>query len=328
RIESLKEAALKEYLATDAARRAAALSLVAQLAEQYLALCELDERLAIAGATVASRSESLRIFTRRYEVGSISRLDLTQVETLLRQAQVLQAQLEQSRSAQLHALALLLGTTPLMPQTLHLDDDAVQRELRAGLPSALLLRRPDILAAEHRLRAANADIGAARAAFFPSLSLTGAYGTASTELDGLFESGGLAWSFSPQLSLPIFDRGRRRAALEVAELRRDEAVASYERAIQTAFREVSDALSAQRWLQQQTRFLQEALDVQSERARLAQLRYDAGAAPYLEVLDAQRELLAAEQQLVQARRAALSARVQLYAALGGGTQDAAVAATE
>ena len=164
---------------------------------------------------------------------------------------------------------------------------------------------------------------AARAAFYPRISLTGALGTASNELDGLFRSGSHAWTFAPQISLPIFDGGRRQASLDLAEVRRDQAVVRYEQTIEAAFRDVSDALSAQRWLADQVRTLRETQVVQTERARLAKLRYDSGAARYLEVLDAERDLLSAQQQLAQARRAQLSAQVALYAALGGGSQSIA-----
>lgn len=325
RVGNLRDAALGEYLATEAARRAATLSLIAQVADGYLSLRELDERLAIAQRTIDSREESLRIFRRRYEVGATSKLDLAQVETLLTQSQVLGAQLEQARALQRHALMLLVGG-PLteLPVDMGVRDAALMRSLDPGLPSDLLLQRPDIVAAEQRLRAANANIGAARAAFFPSISLTGSYGTASAELEGLFESGSGAWSFSPSVSLPIFDAGRRRSALVLAEARRDLSVASYEKTVQSAFREVSDALSSQRWLAQQASHQEAAVAAQSERARLSEKRYEFGAAPYFEVLDAQRGLLSAQQQLVQLRRAVLSARVRLYAALGGG-QDAALA---
>ena len=322
RVRNLKDAALENYLATDAARRAAAIGLVAQVANSYLSLRELDERLVLARRTIASRAESLRIFTRRVEVGSTSRLDLTQVQTLLTQAQALGAQLEQLRAAQAHALTLLVGAPvdlPLVPE--HLDEQSVQIELRAGLPSDLLIQRPDIVAAEHQLKATNANIGAARAAFFPRITLISSLGTASTELDGLFASGSLAWIFSPSISLPIFDGDRRRNNLSLAEARRDLAVANYEKTVQSAFRDVADALSARRWLAEQSAIAQRALAVQTERARLSQLRYDNGSAAFLDVLDAQRDLLSAEQQNVQIRRALLTSRVSLYAALGGSSMD-------
>ncbi|MFF7395496.1 efflux transporter outer membrane subunit [Achromobacter sp. NPDC008082] len=326
RVRSLKDAALQNYLASDAAARAATLSLITQVADSYLTLRELDERLALTRETIASRAESLRIFRRRFEVGAISKLDLTQVETLWQQARALGADLEQTRAAQAHALELLVGAPLHLPAHItQLDDNAVMRELPAGLPSDLLVSRPDIVAAEHQLQAANANIGAARAAFLPSITLTGAFGTASAELDGLFSGGSRAWNFAPSISLPIFDAGRRQSTLDLTEVRRDQAIATYEKSIQSAFRDVSDALTARHWLAEQVEVLRATVAAQSERARLAQLRYEHGASPYLEVLDAQRDLLAAQQTLVQRRRALLSSRVGLYAALGGGTQAAGLA---
>lgn len=322
RVRNLKDAALENYLATDEARRAITLSLIAQVADSYLALRELDERIELARQTIASREESLRIFKRRFEVGAIAKMDLVQVEVLLQQAQTLAAQLEQGRAVQAHALTLLVGSPlPPLPENTGFSDNAVARELRAGLPSDLLLQRPDIVAAEHQLRAAHANIGAARAAFFPRITLTGSAGTASAGLNGLFDSGSRAWNFLPSLSLPIFDAGRNRANLDLAEVRRDLAVTNYEKTVQAAFRDVSDALSARHWLTEQVRIAQATLAAQTERARLSQLRYDNGSSPYFEVLDAQRDLLTAEQQLVQTRRALLSSRVSLYAALGGGSQE-------
>jgi len=329
RVRSLKAAALETYFATEAAREAATVNLIAAVADGYVGLRALDERLRLAQQTIATRQETYRIFKRRVEVGATSKLELTQVQTLLNQAQALRTELERERAAQAHALALLVGAPvdldALAP--LPADADAWLPALRPGLPSDLLLDRPDILAAEYQLRAANADIGAARAAFFPRVALTGALGSASAQLDGLFDSGSRAWSFVPTISLPIFSGGRLRANLDLATVRRDAAVAEYERAIQAAFRDVADALSARRWLAEQVRILQETVDAQAERARLAGLRYDNGAAAFLEVLDAQRDLLTAQQQLAQARGALLSSHILLYAALGGGPlpEDAAAA---
>ena len=321
RVRNLNEAALESYVASDAARRAVALGLIAQVADSYLVLRELDERIALAQQTVNSRTETLRIFSRRVAVGATSRLNQTQVETLLTQAQALLAQLQQARDAQAHGLALLVGKPiDLPPVSEPLDEHRMLAELRAGLPSDLLTQRPDIVAAEHRLRAAHASIGAARAAFFPRVALTGAYGTISPELGNLFAPGTRAWIFAPSISLPLFEGGKLRSNLDLAETRRDLAVAGYEKAVQSAFRDVSDALSARKWLAEQLDIAQAALTAQTERARLSQLRFDAGASTFLEVLDAQRDLLAAQQQLVQVRRALLSSRVGLYAALGGGTQ--------
>lgn len=318
RVRNLRDAALETYLASDEARLAVALGLIAQVADSYLTLCELDERIALARLTIASREESLRIFTRRLEVGSTSRLNLTQVQTLLTQAQGLAAQLEQARVVQANALNLLVGASVDLSVSERLDERKMLVPLRPGLPSDLLHQRPDIVAAEHQLKAAHAQIGAARAAFFPRIALTASFGAASDELDGLFAAGSRAWTFSPIISLPLFDAGRRSNNLSLAEARRDLAVANYEKTIQAAFRDVSDALAARRWLAQQLVIAQAALLTQAERARLSQLRYDNGASAYLEVLDAQRDLLVAEQQLVQIRRALLSSQVSLYAALGGG----------
>ena len=318
RLRSLDDAALQTALASEATRRAAALSLVAQVADAWLELAEIDERLAIARDTIASRQESYRIFARRVEVGATSRLNLTQIETLLTQAQALGAQLEQQRAQRLNALTLLVGSPLELPVGQAQPAlDAVFPELPPGTPSLLLTRRPDVAAAEHRLQAANANIGAARAAFFPSISLTGNLGSASAELSGLFRDGSHAWSFSPSLSLPIFTAGRLRNNLNLAEVRRDLAVANYEKAIQSAFRDVADALAARQWLTRQLAIAETAVQVQTERARLSTLRYDNGAAPFLDVLDAQRDLLSARQQRVQIRRALLSSSVALYAALGG-----------
>lgn len=319
RVARLNEAALQNYLATDAARQAATVSLISQVANAYLALRESDERLQLARRTQESRAESLRIFRRRTALGASSKLDLTQVEVLWQQASTLVTQLEQARATQVNAMTLLIGAPFALPERQDsLLDLQLTQSLTPGLPSELLVLRPDIMAAEHGLKAANANILAARAAFFPRIALMTSFGTASAELDQLFKGGTQAWSFAPSISLPIFDSGRRQAALELAEVRREQAVVNYEQRIQAAFRDVADALAARHWLEAQVTTLRATLELQNERSRLAKLRYDSGAARYLEVLDAERERLAAEQQLVQVRRAKLAAEVALYAALGGG----------
>lgn len=324
RLRSLKSEAMETYLASDESRRAVTVSLIAQVADTYFIIRALDERITLARETIHSREESFRIFTRRVEVGSTSRLDLTQVETLLRQAQSLGAQLEQQRAVQAHALTLLVGEPVVLPVSeQRFQAEGVLQELRAGLPSELLANRPDILAAERQLRAAHANIGAARAAFFPRVTLIGGGGTASAELSGLFSSPGLFssgtgyWSFAPMISVPIFDAGRNRSNLDLAWVRRNAAVANYEKTIQAAFRDVSDALSDQQWLRQQERIQEAAVATETERTRLATERYNNGATSFLDVLDAQRELLSSQQDLVQIRSALLSSRVRLYAALGG-----------
>lgn len=321
RFASLRDAARAEFLATDAARQALRLGVIAQVADAYYALREADQRLLLAQRTLATRQESFRIYSRRVAAGSASRLNLTQVETLLTQAQALSAQLGQQRDSALQALQLLVGQ-PASWQASTSPDSTLGElaALDAGLPSALLARRPDLIAAERQLQAANAQIGAARAAYFPSISLTASGGTASAALDGLFKPGSGSWNFAPSVNLPLFDAGRRDANLALMQARRDSAVASYDKAVQAAFRDVANALSARHWLVQQVDIASHALAVQRERARLTQLRFDNGAAAYLDVLDAQRDLLSAEQQLVQTRRALLTAGISLYAALGGATQ--------
>ncbi|RAR65224.1 multidrug efflux system outer membrane protein [Paraburkholderia unamae] len=318
RVANLKEAALQNYLASDAARQAVTLTVIEQVANSYLSLRELDERIMLMNETIASREKSYRIFKRRYEVGSTSRLDLKQVETLWRQAVALGAQLQQQRATRVNALQVLVGKPVELPhEDIRLDDNAVMADLPPGLPSDLLVNRPDIVAAEFQLRAANANIGAARAEFFPKITLTGSFGTASAQLDSLFTGPSRAWSFGPTVSLPIFDMGRREANLDATKAQRDQAVTSYELAVQSAFRDVADAIAARQWLAEQVDALRATEKAQAERARLAQMRYDHGASPFLEVLDAQRDLLAAQQQLVETRRALLSSRVALYSALGG-----------
>jgi multidrug efflux system outer membrane protein len=320
RVRNLSAAGLESYLATEEATRAIVISLIAQVANTYLLERELDERIVIAQQTLATREDSYRIARRRYEVGYSSKLDAVQAETLLNQARADLTALMRQRDQNLNALTLLVGTPIIFEtQPLSMIEPGFVQEISAGLPSDLLMNRPDILAAEHRLKAANANIGAARAAFFPRIMLTGDLGTASIALGGLFGAGSGIWSFTPSITLPIFDGGRNRANLDVSEARRNLAVADYERTIQGAFREVADTLAARRWLTEQVAAQQATLAAQAERARLAGLRYQNGAAPYLEVLDAERDRFMAEQALVQVRRALLASNVNLYAALGGGT---------
>jgi multidrug efflux system outer membrane protein len=322
RLRNLRDAARWQYLATEEARRAVATSLVAQVANGYLLEREYEERAALARRSIETREESLRIMRRRYEVGAGSKLDMTQAQTLLAQARMTLQALEQDQAVNHNALALLVGhPVTIAPGTLTLLDAPEHPPLAVGLPSDLLVNRPDIVEAENRLRAANANIGAARAAFLPNISLAGAYGTMSDELDGLFTGGSEAWSFTPTIRLPLFNAGKLKGNLDVAQARRDGAIAEYEKAIQSAFRDVSDALVRRRQLQLQIDTTKEMLEAQRERARLAQLRFDNGRSAYLEVLDAQRDLFDAEQSLVQLRRAELASVVALYSSLGGGFAD-------
>lgn len=319
RLRNLRDAARWQYLASEESRRAVATDLVAQVANGYLLEREYAERIALAGASIGTRENALRIMRRRYEVGSGSKLEMTQAQTLLGQARNALQSLEQDRDVNRNALTLLAGrSVEVAPGSLGLAEMTGQARLPAGLPSDLLVHRPDIVAAEHQLRAANANIGAARAAFFPNISLTGAYGTMSDELGGLFSRGSETWNFAPTVRLPLFNAGHLKGNLNVAEARREIAVAEYERTVQRAFRDVSDALVRRRQLGLRIETTREMLDAQRERARLAQLRFDNGRSAYIEVLDAQRDLFDAEQALVQLRRAEIASIVALYSALGGG----------
>jgi multidrug efflux system outer membrane protein len=322
RVRSLTEAARASYLATAQAQRAFRIGLIADVADAYLTLRELDERISLAERTVRARAGALEIARLRLDAGVTSALDFRQTETLLTQAQAELAALNQQRAQTRNALEFLVGG-PLpadLPAPLPLERQGIVETIAPGLPSVLLVNRPDILQAEEQLRAAGANIGAARAAFFPSISLTGLLGFASTSLSGLFDEDGFTWSVGPNLTLPIFDAGRNRANLDLAVVRRDISVANYERTVQTAFREVADALAARRYLADQFVAQQRALAAQRDRAELANLRYRNGVASYLEVLDAERELFAAEQTVVQTRRLQLANAVDLYVALGGGLQ--------
>ncbi|CAM3948657.1 efflux transporter outer membrane subunit [Roseateles saccharophilus] len=314
RLASLDTAARQAWLASDAAAQAVTLSLIHQVAQTWLQLAELDERLRLARRALDSREESLRIFTRRVELGATSRLALTQVQLLQTQAAALVSQLQQQREAQWQALTLLIGGAPAPgePRLAELPP------LRAGLPAGLLRQRPDLITAEHQLRAADANVEAARAAYLPRISLTAAFGSASAELSGLLKAGSSAWTVTPDVALPLLDGGRREQALAVQQARRRQALLAYERTAQQALRDVNDALSARQRYAEQLAIAGQTLAAQAERARLALRRYDTGAAAFLEVLDAQRDLLAAEQQQVQARRALLASQASLYAALGGG----------
>lgn len=320
RVRSLTEAARAEFLATVEAERAFRLLLLRDVAGAYLAERELAEQIAHAEATMASRQEGLRLARVRLDAGITSALDFRQAESLLTQAETELAALRLDAARVAHLLAVLVGgpvEAPLPPPR-PLGEQLAPRVLAPGLPSALLTARPDVLAAEERLRAARADVGAARAAFFPTIALTGDLGFASPELDELVGSDGLTWSFGPVLRLPLFHRGRLRGNLTVAQAREHIAVASYERTVQAAFRDVADALAARRWLAAQVAAQERNTVAQRQIADLARTRYREGVVSYLEVLDAERTLFAAEQALLRLRRAEIENQVALYVALGGG----------
>lgn len=325
RVRNLADAARAEYLATIEAERAFRLALTRDVASAYFAGREAAERIALAEATVHSRQEGLRIAKRRLDAGVTSALDFRQSESLLTQAETELAGLKLAKAQSDNFLNVLTGgpVPDDLPEALPLARQASPAELVAGLPSDLLVARPDIIAAEERLRSARANVGAARAAFFPTISLTGNIGFSSDSLGKLVGENGFAWSFGPSISLPIFDFGRTKGNLTVAEARENIAIASYEKTIQTAFQEVANALAGRRYLAEQVAAQERNTEAQRRIARLAQTRYREGVANYLEVLDAERNLFSAEQALLQLRRAQADNLVALYVALGGGPIDRA-----
>ncbi|MDB5775624.1 MAG: multidrug transporter [Herbaspirillum sp.] len=322
RVRSLSQSALASYLATEEARQAAQISLISQVADAYLAERSFAEQQEIAQQTLDSRESNFKLAQKRFEVGADSSLDLNLSNTLVQSARASLATLKRQRSQANNALTLLIGKQiDDLPPAQTLSDENIIADIPAGLPSDLLIRRPDIRSAEQQLLASNANIGAARAAFFPRISLTAALGSASTTLGGLFDSGTGAWSFSPQLSLPIFDGGRNRANLTLAQVRKNLAVANYEKTIQTAFREVADALVGRETLNDQVLAQEEFVKATQQRVDLTEMRYKNGIASSLDRLDAQRELFGAQQALIQARQLRLTNTVDLYRSLGGGLNE-------
>lgn len=321
RVASLSAAAKANYLASESAQRAFQLSLIADVADAYLALKEAEERSALARATLDGRQETTRLLTQRREVGLSGDLDVLAAEGLRESARAELASLERQRGQAENFLRVLIGPERQdWPQGRSLADQDFSPLVVAGVPAEVLMRRPDIIAAEQRLMAANANIGAARAAFFPRISLTATGGTASPELSGLFDGGSGAWSFTPSMSLPIFSGGRNVANLDLAQVRKNIAVAEYEKAIEQAFREVSDALIARTQIAEQLAALLALEKTQQQRRVLAEARYTAGISSFLEVLDAQRDEFNAQQSVIVARRALLSTAARLYKALGGDQQ--------
>ena len=331
RVSSLKEAALNQYLATEEGRKTTQISLIASVANAYFGLLADEELLEITRQTLVTREESIRLSKLRFDNGVASELDFRQAESLVEAARVSLAQQQRQRALDENLLTLLVGSPlaaelPAAASTVAvvvavkvpLSQMQPLVDVPAGLPSDLLTSRPDIRQAERQLLAANANIGAARAAFFPRIALTAGAGSASSQLSGLFKSGSWGWTFAPSVSLPIFDAGRNQANLEVSKVTRDIAVAQYEKAIQTAFREVADALASRSTLAEQLRASQAQANAESIRFRLSDLRYQNGVSSYLDLLDAQRSLFTARQAVVQTRLAQLQTQVGLYRALGGG----------
>jgi len=320
RIRNLSEAALEDYLALEETRRSTQISLLAEVANAWLTLAADRDLLKLAEDTLSSQQSSYELQQRSHALGNTSGLTLAQAQTTVESARVDVAAYQSQVQQDLNALNLLVGTSlseELLPLGLS-EGSAELLEIPAGLPSSLLQRRPDVLAAEHGLKSANADIGAARAAFYPSISLTAGAGTSSAALSGLFTSGSGAWNFAPSISLPIFDAGANRANLQVAERELDIQLATYEKTLQDAFREVADVLAERGTLRQRMEAQQALTEATARSQQLADALYLNGASSYLDALDAQRELYAAQQNLISLQLTEQSNRIALYRVLGGG----------
>ncbi|WP_435635646.1 efflux transporter outer membrane subunit [Pseudomonas solani] len=324
RVKSLTDSALEQYLATEEAGRSARIALVAEVTQAYLTYDGAQRRLALTRQTLESREDSLDLTAQRRAAGAATALDHQEALGLVEQARAeLEANQRQKQQA-LNALVLLIGTpdaAKALPEAPR-DELLLIQDIAPGAPSALLERRPDILAAEHRLKSRNADIGAARAAFFPRISLTGSYGSSSAEVSGLFDGGSRSWSFMPTLSLPIFDAGRNSANLDLAEVRKDAAVAAYEGSIQTAFREVADALAATDTLRREEAARRALANTSNETLKLAKARYEGGVDSHLRYLDAQRSSFVNDSTLIETSTQRQLALVDLFRALGGGWSSA------
>lgn len=320
RIRSLEKRALEEFLATEHARRSVQILLISEVASAYLTLAADRENLQLAKSTLETQQASYDLIRRRFEVGLAPKLDLSQVQTRVDTARVDVARFTELSAQDENALNLLVGTPvppELLPETL--SEIEPLPDVSPGTSSEVLLRRPDILQAESLLKAANADIGAARASLFPRISLTTAIGTASNDLSGLFSSGSFAWNVAPQLVMPIFNPGLW-GNLRVTKVQREIALAQYEGAIQAAFRDVADALASKGTLGDQLEAQQSLVGATEEAYELSYARYEKGTDTYLNALDAQRSLYAAQQGLIATRLAKLANQVRLYAVLGGGAE--------
>ena len=324
RVRSLKDQALEQYLATEEAQRAARISLMAEVANAYLALAADRERLGLAKETLRAQQSSYDLIDKRFTVGASSELDLKQAQTRVDAARVDVALYTRLTAQDENALTLLVGTSvpvELLPKELG-SGIMISEMAFSEVPSDALLGRPDILQSEHQLKAANANIGAARAAFFPRITLTTSVGTSSAHLSGLFAAGSTAWTFIPQVTVPIFERGVNWANLTIAKADREIMVNQYEKAIQAAFREVADALAQRGTVDDQIAAQQSLVNATEQTYRLSDARYKSGIDSYLAVLDAQRSLYSAQQGLIGLRQVKLSNLATLYKALGGGREEA------
>ena len=327
RVKSLSDNALNQYFAQTQNRDAAQISLIATVAKAYFAERSAQERMDLAARVLKSREESKKLTDLKFKSGVISAIDVRVAETQIETARADYAVAEQARTQARTALALLIGQ-PLpdnLPAGASLDAQFVNAELPVGLPSEILYQRPDVRAAEFALKGANANIGAARAAFFPRITLTGSIGSGSTELSGLFTGGNSTWSFMPQISLPIFTWGQNKANLDLATVRKNIAVAQYEQTVQAAFKDVADALSARGTLQRQYQAQQNSARAQADRYRLVNMRFSHGISSSLELLDAERDSYSAQQALLATRQTLLENRADVYKVLGGGLQTQTIA---
>ncbi|MEI6702906.1 MAG: efflux transporter outer membrane subunit [Deltaproteobacteria bacterium] len=319
RVRSLQEQALEQYLSTEHAQRSVQISLISQVAAAYLSLSADREHLKLARETLANQMEAYKLVKSRFDAGVSTLLALKQSQTTVDSARVDIAGFTTLVAQDANALALVVGAPvpeELLPDSLS-ENLSVLKDVTPGLPSEVLLKRPDILQAESQLKAANANIGAAEAAFFPRITLVSSVGFGSDELVGLFKGGAFAWSFAPRVSLPIFDGGTNKSNLKVSEVDRDIAVARYEKAIQTAFREVADALAQRATIDEQLAAQKSLAEATDENYRLSQARFEKGVDSYLSVLDSQRALYGAQQNLITVRLNRLAILVTLYKTLGG-----------
>lgn len=323
RVRNLSEEARAQYLASVQGARAFRLSLISQVAAAYYSVRSGEERVALAQQTLEGRIEGQRIALRRLDAGVTSTVDYDQTVLLTTQARADLADLQRLTEQARNLLTVLVGgpIKDALPEGRALDGSRQFPRLETGEPSSVLSARPDILQAEFALRAANANIGAARAAFFPSISLTGQFGFAAAALDDLFKGSNKSWSYGGAVGLPIFDWGRRSAAFKLSKAQADELTAAYQGAVQTAFREVADALAARRGYRDQIQAVTNTVVTQQRLTGTARRRYEQGLSIYLQVLDAERSLFAAQQQLIELRSTALQNEVSLYVALGGGLRE-------
>ncbi|NLA89901.1 MAG: efflux transporter outer membrane subunit, partial [Alcaligenaceae bacterium] len=327
---SLSQAAFEQYLATDEARKSMQLELIGQVSSTYFAWRTAQSSQDLAHRTIDAYQRSYDLVNRRFQAGVASGLELNQARTTLEGAKAALAAANRQVQLASNALDLLIGQQQPanLPAAVPFEANNLIDSIPAGVPSTLLLRRPDIIAAEHRLKSANAQIGAARAAFFPTISLTGLLGTISPQFSDLFGRQTETWTFNPTLSLPIFTAGALRNSLNVAEVRKEIAVLDYEKAIQNAFREVSDALAGEASYKEQLDALRAQQSAAYQSLNLSEQRYEAGIDSFLQVQQAQINLFNIQQSFLQLGLQSLQNRLELYKALGGGWTPVTVTATE